>query len=189
MSFQQTVYNVQAYGVQGTWVDDSPRRAAPYILNSDDALKNVVGATAYTLDAEGKAKAGGTGLYLGVLADPHTLPLNGTTAGVLTPTMIIGNGLNAAIASMGTLWVRLPTSAAIGDVVIFNNTTGALSTIEPGDALPDGYTYANANVYRYTVAGVGLAAIQLTPAPGGLAVPEALLAKSTKVKAASDKAV
>jgi hypothetical protein len=64
---------------------------------------------------------------------------------------------------MGTFIVTLPDAAAIGDLVVYDNTTGAISTISPGDDLPVGKSFAYAMVTDRTVSGAGLGVITLTP--------------------------
>lgn len=67
---------------------------------------------------------------------------------------------------MGTIVVTLPAACAIGDLVVYDNTTGAISTIAPAAALPVGKTFANAVVAYITPNAVGaqLAVVQVSPA-------------------------
>jgi len=86
------------------------------------------------------------------------------SAGIpLNPTLTVPNFTQVECATEGTYWVTLPAAAAIGDYVIYDNTTGALSTITPSTPLPVGKTFANAVVDYYTVSGAGLAVITITP--------------------------
>jgi hypothetical protein len=166
MSFQSAVQLQQGFGVPGEMFTDGPYRAQSFIINSASAAYNIIGATAFTLTSQGLAAAGGTGVYVGILANPKVAPLQGTSSSVLTPTLTLPNYAQADIVSMGSLIVTLPAAAAIGDYVIFDNTTGALSTITPGTAVPSGKTLANAVVDYFTVTGAGLAVITLSSVLG-----------------------
>lgn len=132
----QTQINVQyAFGVPGALYDDSPVRSAPWILNSASAAYNIIGATAFTAltadpgDAStaGTAKAGGTGQFIGVLANLKTAVTSGNN-GALNPSASLPNNQEGEMVSMGHLIVTLPGSANVGDNVSYDATTGALST-------------------------------------------------------------
>lgn len=127
--FQSTVAIQPGFGVPGELNTNSPWRARSYILRSDSAAYNVVGATALTQVSQGVAKAGGTGMFVGILAAPKTYPNYGTAVGgPLAPTMTVPNEIDAQAVSMGQLNVTLPGPASIGDKVAYNTTTGALTT-------------------------------------------------------------
>jgi len=165
MTFQSTVSLKQGFGVPGEYFTDGPFRAESFILNSVSAAYNIIGATAFSIVSQGIAQAGNpsSGVFAGILANPKTAPLQGGSSGTLSPTLTLPNNAQADIVNMGTMVVTLPASAAIGDYVVFDNTTGALSTIAPGASLPSGKTFANAVVDYFTVGGAGLAVITLTP--------------------------
>lgn len=166
-SFQSTIQLVMPTGIPGEKVVDSPFRCQEYTLNSALAAYNIVGATAYTKTAEFQVAAGNAGgvlPYAGILVDPKNHALYGTAAnGVLAPTLVLANGLQAALCTMGTIYVTLPAAAALGDHVIYDNTTGALSTITPGTAIPTGKSNAFAVVDYFVATAAGLAAITLSP--------------------------
>ena len=165
MGFQTAVYADQAIGVPGTRYDDSPLRALSYVLNSVSAAYNIVGATAMTVASDGIAQAGngGAGGFAGILANPEIQALFGAGGVPLNPSLTLGNGVIAACVTMGRLFVTLPAAADIGDLVVFDNTTGALSTVAPGDPLPVGKTFAQAQVIRYTLTAAGVAVIEIDP--------------------------
>jgi len=163
--FQQSIYRVSGAGVPGEAYNDSPSRVQPFSLNSTDPTKNTFG-TAFTVQSEGIAQSGnvaGNKVYAGILVNPKGSALYGQ---VVNATLTLPNGAVAELATMGSWWVTLPAAAAIGDVVIYDNTTGALSTIAPGVALPTGKSPAFANVDFFTVSGAGLAVITMTTLPG-----------------------
>lgn len=167
-SFQQTVGLTMATGIPGEKVVDAPTRAQEYTLVSALAAYNIVGATGYTKIAgtEFQAAAGnatGTAVFAGILVDPKNHALYGDASGTLDSSLALANNTQAALATMGTFYVTLPAAAAIGDHVIMDNTTGALSTVTPGTAIPTGKTFAQAVVDYFIPAVAGLAAITLTP--------------------------
>lgn len=165
-SFQQTVGLGMATGVPGEKVVDSPFRCQEFTIVSALASYNIVGATAYSKTAEFRAAAGNTGGVLpfaGILVDPKNHALYGDANGTLDASLTLPNNTQAALATMGTIYVTLPAAAALGDHVIFDNTTGAISTITPGTALPTGKSWAFATVDYFVPTAAGLAAITLTP--------------------------
>lgn len=164
MGFQSSVAFLQGAGVPGQIYLDDPHRAQSYILQSALASYNIIGATAYTVVSQGIAQAGGTGAFAGILVDPQEYALYGAGGIPLNPSLTLPNNSQADILSMGTIFVTLPAAAAIGDVVIYDTTTGALSTITPGTSVPVGSAYANATVTVADVSGAGLAIITVDPA-------------------------
>ena len=165
MGFQKSVYSDQAIGIPGTLYDNSPLRALSYILNSVSAVYNNVGATAMTVASDGVAQAGsgGAGGFAGILANPEIQALFGAGGVPLNPNLTLNNGVVAACVTMGRLFVILPDAANIGDLVVYDNTTGALSTVAPGAGLPVGTTFAQAQVIRYTLSAAGVAVIEIDP--------------------------
>jgi hypothetical protein len=163
MGFQTTVARLSGFGVPGELYTDSPTRAQSYILQSTTSSLNIIGATAYTVVSEGIAQAGGTGVFAGFLIDPKQYALFATGGQTLVPSLTLPNNTQADLLTMGDIVVTLPGAAAIGDYVIFNNTTGVISTITPATPVPGGSTFANAYVNFYTVSGAGLAVITVDP--------------------------
>ena len=168
MSLQSQIFIFTGSGVPGEIYLDTPRIAQSYVLNSASAAFNIIGATFFTVNAQGLAQAGlGTGSpanygFAGILFNPKVYSSFGTQAnGPLYPTLTLANGVQAEIISQGTLWVTLSNSTAnIGDLVFFNNTTGVLSSIAPTATPAGGTTYANAQVTFYDITS-GLAVINL----------------------------
>lgn len=163
MTFQTTVSRFSGFGVPGELYNDSPTRSQSYILNSTSSSLNIIGSTVFTVVSEGIAEAGGTGAFAGFLVDPKQYALFASGGQTLTPTLVLPNNTQADLLSMGTIVVTLPAAAAIGDVVIYNTTTGAISTVTPGTSPGSGNAYANAFVDYYTVTGAGLAVITVNP--------------------------
>ena len=170
MPFQSSVFPVSGLGVVGDLYTDGPHRAQSFILNSSDAANNVFGRV-FTKSSEGVARAGGTGIFAGFLCNPKGHASYGTAVGgPLAPTLTLANYTQADLLTMGSILVALPAAAAIGDIVLYNTTTGALSTIAPGATYPSGTLPAHAVVDYFTVSSAGLAVITVTDVPP---IPEA----------------
>lgn len=165
MAFQSSVAINQGFGVPGELYTDAPYRAQSYIINSASAAYNIIGATACTITSQGVCQAGSGGSfgYAGILVDPKNVALFGTGGIPLAPTLTVPNYTQIECLTMGTIVVTLPDAAAIGDWVVYDNTTGALSTVSAGSSLPSGKSWANAIVDYYTVSGAGLAVITVAP--------------------------
>jgi len=177
MAFQSQINIEQGYGVPGDKYSDSPVRAAAYSLNSASDDLNIVGQTMYTIPSglQGVAAAGndtgvpGTNTFAGLLVNPKVYASLGTQAdGPLAPTMTIKNNSVGELATMGQFFVSLPALANIGDLVIYDNLSGAIETIPPGTPLPAGYSFGFAEVKVFIADSVGddgrfLAVIELTP--------------------------
>lgn len=134
MPFQSVVNVELGFGIPGTWFDDAPQRAQPSTLVSASATYNVVGATAYTVTTadpgDGSASliaaAGGSGVFAGILMNPHVYATSGPTTGALNPTMTLPNQFMGELALTGTAIVTIPGPANIGDLVAYDLTTGQL---------------------------------------------------------------
>ncbi|WP_310625794.1 phage minor capsid protein [Limnohabitans sp.] len=163
MAFQQAMQQFAAAGFPGQIAFDGPTRARQFILNSAGATPNVVGY-AFTMVSEGIARAGGTGAFAGLLSNPLALGSAGTAAGgTLAATLTVADGTRGQLLSMGFMWVMLTNASAnIGDVVQFNQTTGALSSKAAGSTADAGNTLIpNCTIDTYTVSAAGLALVKL----------------------------
>ena len=181
MGFQTTILDRQAYGNVGEFFDDSPRRVETAILESADPADNVFGRVftriGQTTDCPAQiVEAGGTGVFVGFLIGPKEHASYGTVGDALAPSLTLPNYVNAALCNMGVIYVKLPAVANVGDLVLYAEADGALSTILPGAALPVGQQFAHAVVDQFQVADVDpndseyLAVIRITdvataPAP------------------------
>lgn len=165
MTFQSAVSLEQGFGVVGELFDNGPHRAEPFILQSIDPADNIFGR-AFTILSEGVVRAGGIGLFGGFLVNPKGSTSFGTVAGgTLAPTLTLANEVVGEILNMGCIIVELPVGAAIGDLVVYDNVTGALDTVVPAGPLPVGFQFAHAVVDRFTVSTAGLAVIRVTDVP------------------------
>lgn len=164
--FQTTVNLTQAFGVPGEIVYDGPIISKPWQLISTPQL-NVIGATAYTINtpatdtASGIAQAGGTGIFCGVLACPKSYA---NFSGSLSPTLTLGDDTVAELVTTGQMLLTLANASNPGDLVVFDQTTGALSTV-PGQT---SFTASNAtSVLTVTGTPVGTIGPGLTFTIGG----------------------
>ncbi len=166
-TFQSTVFINQGFGVPGEMFTDAPFQVQTYTINSAEQAYNIIGATACTVTSQGFCQAGSGGSFgfAGILVNPKNQALFGFNGIPLEPTLQINNYSPAALATMGVMIVTLPASCNIGDYVVYNNTTGVLSTISPTTPLPSGYSFANAIVTNFTpsTSGTQLAVITINP--------------------------
>lgn len=165
MAFQSTVNINAAFGVPGELIFDGPQRAQSLTLDSNGGT---IGYFFTKSNSTGVATVGGviaTGVVMaGILVNPKAYATSGTTAGgTLAPTLVLPGNAQADFLTMGTIVVQCATAANIGDEVIYNTTTGALSAQAPGATPGAGYAKVpNAIVTRYPTAAAGLVAITLT---------------------------
>lgn len=164
MAFQSTVNTSVAAGVVGDPAFEGPVRSQPYVLNSADAAYNVIGR-AFTVDSEGVAKAGGTGVFAGILANPKVYPLRGDTSGTLNPVLTLPNAAKGELVTMGELFVALPAAANIGDRVAYDTTTGALSTTAPTATFTAAQSTTTLTVSAITAGTLGVGSV-VTQASG-----------------------
>lgn len=163
---QTTVNRYIGYGVVGEIFDSGPHRAQPFTLNSASATNNVFGRAFSKTATEGVAAVGNTTgalVFAGIMVNPKEHISRGDAVNPLNPSLTLPNGEVASMLTMGSVFVTLPAAAAIGDRVIFDNTTGILATIAAGAALPVGKSFAQAVVDRFIPTEAGLAVITLTP--------------------------
>lgn len=142
MVFQSAVNIYSAFGIVGELFFDGPVRAAPYNLVSTPQVNRVGRAFTITSGANpdtvagaplaGTARAGGTGVFAGILANPKVYALLGTTAaGSLAPTLDLPDNTIGELVMMGEMVVDLPGPANVGDLVTYDTTTGELNSIAP----------------------------------------------------------
>ena len=177
MTFQSTVNIFPSLGIPGEIYDTGPVRAEPFILNSI-TNPNIFGY-AFSVSAEGVAvvgNPGGTNVFAGYLVNPKNSALYGVGGDPLAPTLILPDQNIGQILSMGSIIVSLPIPALatvinIGDLIVYNNVTGALQSISPATALPVGFSPGYAVVDRFTpntavaTGTFGLAVIRVTTTP------------------------
>lgn len=164
MAFPNTVRADIAVGFVGDLAFDGPLKAEPAVLNSADAANNVIGR-AFTWSADGVARAGGAGAFMGILANRAEYTTSGTAAGgALAPTTTLRNGeVGDFVRQCAGLFVTLADAFAVGYYVIYNTTTGALNAIADGTPVPSGWLLVpGGSVIRHGSASGGLAIIALS---------------------------
>lgn len=164
---QSQVYLNQGTGVYGELYDNSPSRVRSLILRSASSSYNVFGrAFTWVAGQDGVVQAGGSGVFAGYLVNPKQHASYGTTAGgPLAPTLTLPNEVVADILNMGCIFALLPATASVGDLVVYNTTTGVLATVAPGDPIPGGSSYGYATVDQFPVINAGIAIIRVTDVP------------------------
>ena len=97
----------------------------------------------------------------GVLVSPKEYALFGSG---LTPSLTLADQTQAELMTVGIVIVRVPAACAIGDYLIYNDTTGALATMPPGSTCPTGYSFANGVVSQFTpnASGSQLAVVEMS---------------------------
>lgn len=168
MSLQQSVQFQTAFGIPGEFYDTSPRKVDPWMIDSPDATQNVFGRAFTNLDPTiiNTARAGGTGLFAGYLVAPKDYELRGAGGNPLAPSLTVVNYTIGQLCTMGNIIVTLPAPAQLGDLVVFNQTTGVLATIAPTAAVPVGFSYGYAFVINYPISSApSLAVISVNYVP------------------------
>lgn len=164
MTFQSSVFLQQGFGVPGELFTNSPQRAQTFNIVSADEAYNIVGATCCTITTPGNCQAGAGGAlgFAGFLVAPKDYALFGGTQ-PLDPSLTMPNNSVVECLTMGTIIVTLPDGAVVSDLVIYDDTTGALETINVGDNLPAGKSFAYAQVDYLNPSVAGLAVITVSP--------------------------
>lgn len=150
---QTTVNQKLAFGVPGSFYDDSPRRVDPYIVE-----EGAIGL-AYTVNSSDPSKAdlGGTGVFAGIAVNTKEYIINGLTA-----SMAFVAGSVAQCATMGRIVLKLGDAVTIGDACFYNETTGALKPGTSGSTISDyveipgsKFVLVNALANEYSVLQLG----------------------------------
>lgn len=125
---QTTVNQKLAFGVPGSFYDDSPRRVDPYTVE-----EGAIGL-AYTVNSSDATKAdlGGTGVFAGIAVNTKEYIINGLTA-----SMAFRSGDIAQCATMGRIVLKLADAVTIGQACFYNETTGALKPGTAGATISD----------------------------------------------------
>lgn len=141
--FQSTVNIFNTLGFPGELAyANAPNRVENWILDSDGQAQ-VIGY-AYTVTSggspepvqnspiAGKAKVGGTGIFAGILISPKEYSSYGTSAdGPLAASLTLADNKVGSLMSMGYAFVLLTTTANVGDKILYDTTSGQLSSQAP----------------------------------------------------------
>ena len=134
MPFQTTSNFFTAPAIPGEVVVLGPApRVESRIINSSGATPNTFGFVATELTGgdvqlNASARIGGSGVFAGILVQPKAAATFGTSAGgPLAATLDLPDNATGSVLQFGTVAVALPNASAIGDVVTYNTTTGAIA--------------------------------------------------------------
>jgi hypothetical protein len=161
MSFQGqlNVNTFQPTAFSGSKFSTAPMTAYSYLLWSinlaGDAVDNVIGSTGYTNVniKNGTVQAGNPNYatnpdpFAGILVNKDDHVSFGTAFNPLAPTMKLPNGSTATLATQGDVAITISNDKAnIGDLIVMDNLTGALSSIPRFTAPSATQTACNAEV-------------------------------------------
>ena len=127
----QSVVNIKlAFGVPGSFYDDSPRRVAPYAVEAGAVAK------AFTLDASnpGRAVVGGEGAFGGIAVNSKEYLISGLSA-----AMSYKSGDIAQLCTMGHIVVTCDNAVSVGNACYFKVADGTLHAAASGETI-EGYT-------------------------------------------------
>lgn len=168
MAFQSTVNVLLAFGIAGELFAEGPTRVEPMLINSSGAA-NVVGYAYTKANGTNIASVGGTitngsVVFAGLLVNPKRYQSIGTTAnGTLAASITVPDNTMGDLLTMGEVVVAITGAANIGDNLVYNKTTGALTALVPGGTVAGGTALVpNAVITRYATAADGLVVARLT---------------------------
>ena len=131
--FQSTVNVTLSFGVVGELIVDGPQRAESLTLDTNGGT---IGYGFTKSNSTNVATMGGTiangVVFAGILANPKTYASFGAVSGnPIDPNLFLPANSQGEFLTMGTIVVASGSAGNIGDLVQFNNTTGAISTLPP----------------------------------------------------------
>lgn len=148
--FQSAVNIYNPIGFPGDLAFEGPIRAAPFNLVSSpnpnvigyaftqssaanpDPVYNVPNSSTVAAPLAGTARAGGTGVFAGILVNSKEQAMYGTSAlNPLGPSIVLPDNTIGSLLTMGYIFVNLPGPANPGDLVTYDTNTGALNSIAP----------------------------------------------------------
>lgn len=158
MAFQSSVRQLQAFGVIGEIIRSVPVISTPATLVSDPVV-NTVG-NAFTWSSEGIAECGGTGAFAGILVHPKAYALRGTTAGgSLAASLDVPDYTVGELLTAGEIVVTLTAAASVGDSVIYNESTGALTAMASTAAFTASQATTTLTVSAITAGKIGIGSV------------------------------
>lgn len=99
----------------------------------------------------------------GILVNPKAYALFGSAGSPIDPSLVLPAYTQGEFCTMGTVVAALATAGKIGDVIVYDVVTGALSAVAPGAAYGNRLTAVpNCVLYRYPTTAAGLVAVRLT---------------------------
>lgn len=132
MGFQASTQQFTCAGVPGKLAKLSPQPVINTRILDSDSTTQTYGyvfteRTGGDLQTSNVAQVGGTGVFAGILCMPETAASPGTTSSPLAPTMNVADNVTGALLFNGFIFVALPNASAIGDLVTYNTSTGAIA--------------------------------------------------------------
>lgn len=113
-------------GLPGNISHDGPTRVTAILLNSATESNNVFGrAFTYADSSVETARAGGTGVFAGILIHPKAYAIDKNYA---------SNWDQVELMTMGQVYVQLDAAGAVGDKVYFD-ATGKITPTAAGNTL------------------------------------------------------
>lgn len=129
MAFQTSVNQKQAFGVVGSFYDDSPRIVDPKVIGSESA--GSIGCF-YTIDSTDPSKVvlGGTGVLAGIAVNAKGQVIDGLGASLAFKQYDI-----AEICSMGRIVLSIAGTVTVGMAAYYNTTTGVITAAAPSSTI------------------------------------------------------
>lgn len=149
---QKQVSKNQPIGICGQKYDGSPARVTVYRLSGKAEVGNA--CTAHV--GEGIVQKGGTGSFKGILVSPKTI-----TRPTLESTLVVPEGAFVDIADKGRWCVVLQEDSKHGDGLVFDTTTGIISSLTVGEAVPKGCVQIERAIVFIGADAGGVGVIQL----------------------------
>lgn len=128
MALQSVVNTKLAFGVPGSFYDDSPRRVAPYAVESGAIGK------AFTLaSTEGRAVVGDDNAFAGIAVNSKEYPISGLSA-----SLTFKSGAIAQLCTMGHIVVVCDNAVSVGNACYYKEADGTLHAGATGQTI-EGY--------------------------------------------------
>lgn len=152
MALQSTVNTKQAFGLVGTFYDDSARTVAPY------NLKKAAGGTMPTIgcafttssSAPHDATLAGSGVFAGILVAPKEYVTQSLAA-----TLELAENTIGELCTKGHVVVVSETAVSVGYVAAYNTTTGKISAYADAESVPETHTLIAGAKFVYENASIG----------------------------------
>lgn len=152
MTLQKSVNSKQAFGLVGTFYDDSARTVAPYNLKAAAGGTLPTIGCAFTTSAAAPHDATiGTGdVFAGILVAPKEYVTSSLAASLELAEDSIGE-----LCTKGHVVVASETAVSVGYVAAYNNTTGKISAYADADSVPETHTLIAGASFVYENAAIG----------------------------------
>lgn len=123
---QKTVNQKLAFGVHGSFFDNSPRRVDPKTVSAGGI------GLFYTVDTTDPSKAvlGGAGVLAGLAVNTKEYIINGLGA-----STAFRAGDVAQLCTMGRVFMQLTTPVQVGMAAYYNTTTGVITAAAPASTI------------------------------------------------------